>query len=262
MQYPLKDPYLYHGFQFVGALRSIRSQRQIQAAIIRALRIGRLLVIGCGYGDELAALLGRLNLQNPSLWVNAVDLAPTGESLKSKNFAKRLGSRFEFATLDLMDLAGLQGYGQFDVAQCGFVLHDIPYPLKEQALKILSRSVRPGGHVIISDIFNSDKQSYTSDVANVYNTFLREANCALDEGALQQHEWRSLLGDGTCRGLLLTKAEAVAGFRDYFETLASMVDRAARNDLDVCRVESNPLNPWLNVIVMCRRQATISHSVS
>jgi 2-polyprenyl-3-methyl-5-hydroxy-6-metoxy-1,4-benzoquinol methylase len=262
VQYPFEESHLYHGFQFVGVLRSIRGQRRIQAAIIRGLRVERLLVIGCGYGDELAVLLGRLNLQDPFVRVNAIDLAPTGESVKSKDFARRLGSRFEFATLDLMDLAGLQGYGQFDVAQCGFVLHEIPYSLKEQALKILSASVRPRGHVIISDIFNSDTGSYTSEVAKIYDAFLREANCALSQGALQQHEWRSLLGDGSCPGLLLSKAEAVAGSRDYFETLACMVGRAARNGLDVCRIVSNPFNPWLYVIVTHRQQATTSHSVS
>jgi SAM-dependent methyltransferase len=253
-----EESHLYPGFRFVGALSSIGVQRDIQGLILQALGPRRLFVVGCGYGEELATLLGEIVTRGLPVRVTAIDLLLVEERLNSHDFARRLGSRFKFFQLDLMDAPSMPGYGQFDVVQCGFVLHDITYPEKDRALKTLAESVRPSGYVVVSDIFCWKNNHNLAEVADIYDTFLYEAHFALGCGMLQRQQWQSLLGDGSGPGLLSTKAEAASGSRDYFETLDRMVDRAADCDLEICSIESNPVNPWLRVLVMRRKPATAS----
>lgn len=244
--------HLYHGFRFAGILDSIQLQRKLQAKMLEYLRPVRLFVVGCAYGDELAELLSEIDRQATDLTITTIDLAAVEDTLRSHEFAMLLGPRLQWMQRNLMDASDIPGYGQFDVVQCSFVLHDVDYQQKDQAMRMLSRAVRPGGHLIVSDIFLSGTVEDRSEIRSIYDAFLSEADDACRTGQLQNYEWRLLVGDGLIPGLLRARNEAIQGIRDFFETPARLIGRATRAGLRVCQVEPNPLNRRLRVMLMRR----------
>lgn len=244
--------HLYRGFRFAGFLPSVHTQREIQGRLLFDLRPQRLLVVGCAYGDELAQLLSAIDYQNSSLNVTAIDLAPVEEELRSQDFASVLGSRLQWMRVGLLDTVRVPKYGRFDIVQCGFVLHDIDYRYKDRAMFVLSKAVRPGGHVIISDIFLSCAIQNELETCSIYDFFLSEADSARRNGRLRENEWRLLVGDGKLPGLLRSKDEALQGTRDFFDTPSELKDRATKAGLEVVRMVTNSVNSRLRVMVMRR----------
>jgi len=248
----MSHSHLYQGFRFASVLPSIRAQREIQRKILHILRIKTLLVLGCAFGDELAQLLEGITYMSSDISVTAIDLASVEDALRAHTFAKVLGPHLKWRSLDLLDAAQLPEYGEFDVVQCGFVLHDVPYDDKDRAMAVLSGAIRPGGHLIISDMFISDKQDRLTEACNIYDAFLSEASSARNSGLLGAEEYRPLVGDGVQPGLHRSKKEATEGMRDFFDSLESLIDRFRKAGLHICRIEPNPINSSLSVILAVR----------
>lgn len=246
--------HLYPGFRYVDRLPLVIAQRNVQRQIIGDLLVNKnirsILSIGCGYGDELASILPD---DIDSLHVCAIDVADVEKDLRLNGFAKRLNSRLIWCRLDLMDLTSVPWYGEFDLIQCGFVLHDVEHGQKNHAVRLLSRAVKLGGHILVSDIFLSGNVKFEFQVRNIYDAFLAEANAALKLGTLTPNQWRMLLGDGDqLPGLLCTKEEACVGNRDFFDNDDTWTQRALEVGLSFVRRERNPLNPMLRIDLMKR----------
>lgn len=249
----MSDSQLYTGFRYAGSLPSIRCQRQVQAHVLSSLAPRSILVIGCAYGDELRQLISRVDIEDPRLTVTATDLCDVEAELREHQFARDLGSRLRWARINLLDSEQLPGYGHFDLVQCGFVLHDIPWELKDRAMEILAGAPHRRGHVLISEIFVVGSSGYASQVTEIYDGFLREAHASLTSGALEEHCWRLLVGDGQSPGLLRSKEQAVCGSRDFFETLPSLLGRAKGCSLKERRVIRNKVNDRLAVALLRSR---------
>lgn len=242
--------HLYAGFKFAGKLQSVEMQRRLQAGLVAMVPSQKLLTVGCGYGEELKQLLGGLKLDDPDVDVTAIDIADVRGSLQSYGYARQLGERFRYGQLDLIGLEQLSEFGNFDIIQCGFVLHDISWSFKDKAISSLGRAVHAGGYQIISDIFVATGVDKRSEATLIYDRFLREADASRRAGTLSDEGWNELVGDGESPGLRRSKREAVAGDRDFFDTLPDMLERAKRCELQVCRVIENPVNDRLAVVLM------------
>jgi SAM-dependent methyltransferase len=222
-----------------------------------ALQPTRVLSVGCGFGDELDHLLANVNVENPSFRVTAVDIVDVGSHVLSQRFAARLGTRLTWRRYDLNSVWQL---GEFDVVQCGFVLHDVPSSGKLQALESLARAVAPGGYLIISDFFLHHMNDIPGQKLAAYNLIIEEAVQALDSGDLNQLELQELLGDGVGPGLLATRAHAVLEERDFFDTVPLLMERASHFGFHLVQIHRNQFHEWLAVLVM-QRPAQESHNL-
>lgn len=245
--------HLYPGFRYAGSLPSVFEQRKLQAQMLAELQPKRMLVIGCGYGDELVTLLSGLRLDDGGLSVTAVDLADVGECLGGHDFARSLGARFEFAHLDVLQCGTLVTYGQFDVVQCGFVLHDIPYAKKDEVLALLSSAIVPGGYLILSDFF-AGNHALNAELECVYNAFIDEGHQLIRTQALREEKWLLLAGDGEMPGLLRSRRDALVGLRDYIDEQGQFAKRLRAVGLQICEVLPNPVNHRLSVVVARRSE--------
>ena len=258
----MSESHLFRGFRFAGRLPSIKAQRNIQShlicELIRDYQIRVFLSIGCAFGDELNEFHTSCKHLR-SLDVVAIDLADVNRELHRQAFARALGQRLLWKQVDLLDIRSLPRYGIFDIVQCGFVLHDICRPDKEQAYQVLADSVRSGGWLILSDMFPmfSDSQSgivreYASEVKKLYESFIVEANSARERGILSSDEWTALVGDGHSPGLKSNLHEALNGSRDFFETQSQTERRLVQAGFVIERVIQNPINSRLAVILASR----------
>jgi SAM-dependent methyltransferase len=214
------------------------------------LRPKSVLTVGCAYGDELAVLLRGMALSQMS--VTAVDLANTARALYCFGYAQVLCPRFTFQRLDLLRAWHLSGYGRFDVVQCGFVLHDIPYPMKDHAVAIIAKSVAPGGYAVLSDFFSVRNVDIETSLRHIYDGFIFEGKAALGHGRLKSDEWDLLAGDGTQPGLLRCRRQAMAGGRDYVDDLRTFAGRLRQAGLQMCHITLNMASSQLAVILARR----------
>lgn len=249
MTFPPSTSHLYKGFRHAGTLASIQAQRDLQRRALACLHGTRLLIVGSAFGEEANHLL-----YGTSRWLRvvAIDLVDVASQVFQQPVLLMLGWRFGFYRCDLLDTFKLHEYGSFDVVQCGFVLHDMPSREKDRAIRQLAYAVRPGGHIIISEIFSSTGGDQTSNAAAVYDTFLREATTARDLSRLRSSDFDELVGDGVKPGLLRSREEAVQGNRDFFEPLAETIERARCAGLRLKKVAVNPVNRDLCVLLFGR----------
>jgi SAM-dependent methyltransferase len=255
----MNESHLYEGFRYASALSSIGAQRDIQKRLLRELQPREILVIGCAHGDELSHIVSDIDIGNSEISVAAIDLSDVREPLYSHEFARLLGSRLQWRQLDLMKAAELPAYGRFDVVQCGFVLHDIPWELKDRAMGVLLDALRPGGHLLISEIVAKPDCDYRSEIGGIYDVFVDEANEALNSGLLDQDGWRQLVGNEAGPGLLQSKAKALQEGRDYFDTLDTLIGRAEDAGLRTQGVIWNDINDRLAVAVL-KREGSIAQA--
>lgn len=251
--------HLYPGFRHASALRSISEQRRIQNEILRSLRPRRLLSVGCAHGDEIRELLRCIDLLDERFYVSAIDVCDVEDVLWTHSFARDLGERLAWKQLDLLHAAELPGYGNFDIVQCGFVLHDVPWGMKNDAFAILLRALRRGGHLLVSEIVAKPDRSYAAEVADIYDAFIDEAAACRKAGALDANSWQAFVGDGEPPGLLHSKASALGENRDFFDTQAALIDRAESAGSQVQRIITNTVNERLIVAVL-RRTNVAGHS--
>jgi len=246
------ETHLYEGFRYVGALPSIATQRQIQASILENINRANLLVVGCGFGEEIDQILSHRQTSANILGVTAIDLADVEPYLFEQPNISSLGKKFTFKKHNIFDIDELDGFGKYDIVQCGFVLHDFQPDQKEIAIALLASAVRLGGYVMISDIFTSTQQT-PSKSAEIYDNFIREAYTATQMGHMKKSEFEALMGDGECLGLKRTRFEAVNGERDYFEPVNILVERAKRVGLKIVQIIENPQNEHLSICIFVRR---------
>lgn len=243
--------HLYQGFRHVGALSSVHFQREDQKTLLASLPGSRLLVVGSGYGHEAEHILDSDSQLRDLLDVTIIDLVDVSVELLQRSGLSMLNSKLRFNQRDILDASRVDGYGMFDIAQCGFVLHDIRPNEKDRAMQQLAGAVRGGGHIIISDIFSLGSGAHQVAL-DVYDSFIRETIAARAVGRLSTDAYDELMGDGACSGLLRSREEAISGVRDYFESVAELIARALRAGLRLVSVSRNPDNKFLAVLVFVR----------
>ncbi len=108
--------------------------------------------------------------EHPTCHVIGVDVA--GEAIKRDvENARRLGlANIRFSVFDGVTLPFADGY--FDGAVCRYAFHHLPRP--ETTLEEVSRAVRPGGRVVISDAVRSDYDE--SDFINRFQGLKRDGH--------------------------------------------------------------------------------------
>jgi len=245
---------LYRGFRLAGALSSVKAQREYQKLVLASLPGSRLLIVGCGFGDEAEQLLSDKSCIQKWSDITAIDLADVSGELRRHEHLSMLTDKLRFHQCDLLEACCLDSYGFFDIVQCSFVLHDIRPSEKGTAMERLAAAVRYGGHIIISDIFPL-RGLKNQNARDVYDTFIYEALDALAVGRISSVELNELLGDGTCSGLLRSREEAIQGTRDFFESTYEIVGRAFSAGLSLISLARNIDNENLAVLVFVRQES-------
>ena len=244
----LAGSHLYPGFKHAGALESVQAQRILQGGILWRLAPRKLLIVGSGYGEELNEFLGFQRSTDVCGDLSIIDLADVRSELTLQPHVVRLNSKISFRQLDLLQADELDGFGAFDIIQCGFVLHDIAPHEKDRAFENLANAIAPGGHVLVSDIF-VESPGDVGEISGIYDRFIHEGEVALREGRLCDHEFQALVGDGIAMGLKRSRKESVRGERDSFEPLGVLLERARRAGLALVDLTPNPLNKHLFVLL-------------
>ena len=246
----MSHSHLYQGFQYAGKLQSIEYQRMVQKNIILTIRPCNILSVGCAQGDEIETILNNESIKTTCCNVTAIDIANVWSELSSKKIVKTIGKRFSWQLMDLLECNNLHDYGQYDVVQCGFVLHDIPYELKNIALYKLSKAVAHRGYLIVSDFFFTYVRNYKEQISTLYDNFIQEAQQAMPIGRLSPLAYHQLVGDGTEAGIYRTRQEAMQGDRDYFDDMNTFMSRVNRLQLKIIGVYQNPLCSFAKVILL------------
>lgn len=253
----MSTSHLYIGFRYAGKLASVAEQRRIERSILSAVttdhRSNVLLSVGCAFGDEINDLLLGEPFKRRRFDITAIDSSPVGDEIFAQPFVSKPNIRFEWHQSDIFDLPLLNKYGSFDITQAGFVLHDIDCSNKDIAIRLLAQALRPHGHLILSDIFTDGRQAKRHEtlrrqVEHIYDQFLEEADQALRVGDLNEEQWHSLVGDGKNPGLKATRNEAIAGFRDFFESVEETSARLRNAGFTEVQVVTNPINSYLSVL--------------
>lgn len=226
----VNESHLYKGFKYVSFLESIKTQRLLQCSLIKNIcssiyRDRRFLSLGTAYGDELAffAREGVLDCWTKIVGIDIV--ADVEKDVFSQPDLVRFHDQLSFKQLDLQQLPPPFGENYWDCIQCGFVLEDIEYHNKQSVYSKLFHSLNDRGILIVSEMFvDNKKRSNGTDalrrqqMSDLYDYFLAEAMECLTKGSLTNGEYNLLCGNGQGLGLLSTKAMAIDGARDYFET--------------------------------------------
>lgn len=246
-----QESHLYPGFRHAGSLASVAIQREIQGSLLSSLDVSRILIVGSGFGEEANILVKYLGDAVMKLHLSVVDLTDVYRQLCAQPFLRHLISKLRFYHIDLLESQKIDGFGKFDIVQCGFVLHDFQPFYKNHAIDVLASSVRVGGYVLISDIFLSAENS-VSDILEIYQGFITEAEDALKDGNLNPDAFAELVGDGKCMGLKRSKREALYRIRDFFETRDSMIGRAKLTGLKLVEICHNPICSYMSMLLFKR----------
>ncbi|WP_442790256.1 class I SAM-dependent methyltransferase [Nocardia sp. CDC153] len=119
----------------------------------------RLLDMGCGRGAVLLAAARRLpngRAVGVDLW-RTVDQSGNAQDVTERNAeAEGVADRVELHTADMTELPF--GAGEFDVVVSSLAIHNIPSAaLRRAAVREALRVVRPGGRLVLVDIFKTSE---------------------------------------------------------------------------------------------------------
>lgn len=225
-----KQSYIYPGYKQVDIFGPIRTQKKIQADIIKSISLKEnisALFVGCGYGDEIQYFSEYLNGQfNNFTEITAIDidksLSPLIHSLPWKQKFPQID--FKFIGTDLLLIADyLSKNTKFDLIQCGFVLHDIPFDEQAKAIKILFSYLKMGGLLLISEIFLNNQRIFNIPmedsekkrrriVSGFYDLFI-------EHDIIQNDNFSDFPQFGELKkGLVDAKKGAINGFRDFYRS--------------------------------------------
>jgi ubiquinone/menaquinone biosynthesis C-methylase UbiE len=252
--------HLYDGFVLADRLPSISFQRGIQRKLLDTIPVtspARVLSIGCGFGGELDQVFEPYFTKQHCESFVAVDISSLSGRCLHGRLAQALGKRFHWYEMDFLEfLASECGHNNkpFDLIQCGFFLHDIEWSEKDNALHAIRRACRSDGWLLLSDIFVCEDhqfhwREYSKEVEALYDRFVSEAVQMHDAGVLSKEEYRDFVGDEAGSGLKQTQRDAVAGQRDFFESIETTISRLKRVGFRVGSITTNSLHQNLSVII-------------
>lgn len=122
---------------------------------------------GCGTGNVAAWLAPHVNE------VIAIDRADAMLKAAQKRLAEHENVRFLKSSIEDVSLED----SAVDAATCLLVLHFIEDPLP--ALREMNRVVRPGGRVLVVDMYTHDRSTFRHSMGHLHTGFAPEAMCDL-----------------------------------------------------------------------------------
>lgn len=135
----------------------------------------RILDMGCGRGAVLLAAARRLpsgSAVGIDLW-RTVDQSGNAEEVTARNaVAEGVADRVELRTADMTELPF--GDGEFDLIVSSLAIHNIPTAeLRARAVREALRVLRPGGRLVIADIFKTREYTTVLKAAGASDVTLR-----------------------------------------------------------------------------------------
>jgi len=256
--HPQKErTHLYEEYALVADVPSIKKQWELQAIEIININPKNILAIGIGFGDEINYLIEELKRKYASK--DSLGKLESIEwiDLDDKYAGKRLKDFSSFVKVERIkpdNLLDIVDEKRWDCILCSFVLHDIKYEDKKQAIAILRKALKPKGIFIVSEMFldNKVKSDYIKDlerkrkIDTLYGNFYKEVQNEINNMAIGK---KKILNE-----LLKIKEEARDGKRDYFLTKQQTIDllRAYNFVVDVNEGKyyiENETNPYLGIII-------------
>jgi len=224
---------MYPGFKFINKLPSINEQRLIQRKFLvhilasKQLKMIKFLSAGVGDGEELDFLFASSILKSAIAKVICIDILNSYFNPYSLSNLSNVLNKTAFIQEDVRNIQKRFNQGEFDIIQCGFLMHEIKYENKNDVLINFFNLLKPNGYLIYSDIFadNHKRQSLDEEllriksIERIYNSFIKEAIECVKNGAMASDEWNLLCGDGIKEGLLKSMKKAMDGLDDYYEPL-------------------------------------------
>jgi 2-polyprenyl-3-methyl-5-hydroxy-6-metoxy-1,4-benzoquinol methylase len=241
-----RNSHLFPAFRFANYLPSIVEQRKNQKQILNQYLPESALFIGCGYGDELDTILNSNSFASNCRKIQAIDIAKDVQAhFYLQPEINGLKTKVEYQNINLFELPRDNEPNSWECIQCGFVLEDIHYDDKEDAIERIHKVLNHNGILIISEIFldndsNNDNERGTQRVKEV-ETFY---NLVLDEA---QH-----VGINTEfeKGIKRACKNAKLGIRDYFETQKQIKNRLIdKKRFKIIQTIPNSKNRFMGIIL-------------
>jgi SAM-dependent methyltransferase len=233
---------MYPGFNQINKFPSIIEQRSIQRKYLRNILNSskdvkiKLLSIGVGDGEELNMILLDSNLVNDIEKIYCIDKVDNYFQPSKLPNLKFILNKIYFIKQDIKKLYDNIQENEFDIIQCGFLMHEIEYEHKDRVINLLNNLLKAKGILICSDIdmdnfVRNDREEDNKrkrNIISLYNKFIAEAKKCLKNKVMTMEEFNLLCGDGRNNGLLFSKNNAINGLDDYYEPLKTITDRINR----------------------------------
>ena len=253
---------MYSGFKLIKKLPSINQQRLIERKVLENILVGkqpkeiRVISIGVGDGEELNFLLASPIVKRVVAEIVCIDILGDYFHPCSLPKLKDLQHKVIFVQGDTRNLHRYFRKAEFDIIQCGFLLHELRYDDKNDVLLQFSDILKPSGYFVCSDIYmdNCKRQDPIEDLQRIrnierlYNLFIEEATKCVKNRSMTQQEWELLCGNGVKDGLLRSMKRAVGGFDDYYEPLPASILRLGQCGFEKVRTNPNVKNEYLFVL--------------
>lgn len=253
---------MYPGFKFIGKLPSINEQRLIQKKVLENIllskRIERInfLSVGVGDGEELNFLLTSPILKSSIAKVICIDILNSYFNPYSLPNVRDMNNKITFVQEDARNLHKHLTQAEFDIIQCGFLMHEIKYEDKNNILLQFFNLLKPAGYLVYSDIFTDNYKQENphedllrvKNIERLYKFFIEEATECVKNGVMTQTEWDLLYGDGVTEGLIKSMERDMEGLDSYYEPLDKAKSRLIECGYRDIETYGNQKNDYLFVI--------------
>jgi len=248
--------YLYNEYYLVSHVPSLVNQWEIQAIEVLKNKPENILIIGPGFGYEINSIINKLNADDSHLklieWLD-LDREYAGKGIQTEKIPPSIIVR----RIKPDNLMELDEDNRWDCIVCSFVLHDIKYENQKDAISILYKALKPGGTVLISEMFldNRVRSEYVEDLERkkeidvLYNGFYDEVQKEISGETVGKMKF--------LKELLKIKDGSRNGTRDYFFSAQQTIDLLSRigfavnTDLGYIK---NEVNFYLGIIIARRRE--------
>jgi len=199
-------------FDFKGVMQHLFSHLEDNRFNNINLENTRTLIAGCGTGKQ--SINASQTFENSDIL--AIDLSATSIAYAMRKTKEAEIENIEYAIADILKLEELNE--QFDVIQCGGVLHHMEDP--EKGWSILNKCLKPGGFMLIalySEIARKSildahkfikKQGYTTEIDSIRNCRRAIQNLHENDPVKAVTSWVDFYAASDCRDLIFHVQES------------------------------------------------------